>query len=104
MNRWWGYAHTEKRLDRSICNGSDDIQVESWISASWKFGVCMNWHLFDYKIYMEECERNMADALAQTAAILTPRRIEAFNYVFGQHMCANRLDLIFIADIEDVVN
>ncbi|CAL0324454.1 unnamed protein product [Lupinus luteus] len=41
---------------------------------------------------------------AQTASILTPGRIEAFNAVFGQHMRANRLDLISIADIENVVN
>lgn len=31
-------------------------------------------------------------------------RIEAFNSLFGQHMRANRLDLISIADIENAVN
>lgn len=31
-------------------------------------------------------------------------RIEAFNSLFGQHMRANRLDLIAIADIENVIN
>jgi hypothetical protein len=31
-------------------------------------------------------------------------RIEAFNTLFGQHMRANRLDLISITDIEDVIN
>ncbi|RDX77410.1 DNA replication licensing factor MCM3, partial [Mucuna pruriens] len=41
---------------------------------------------------------------AQTAVRLTPERIEAFNSQFGQHMRANRLDLISIADIEDVIN
>ncbi|WVZ23420.1 hypothetical protein V8G54_001964 [Vigna mungo] len=35
---------------------------------------------------------------------LTPERIEAFNSLFGQHMRANRLDLIAIADIENVIN
>ncbi|XP_020232933.1 DNA replication licensing factor MCM3 [Cajanus cajan] len=41
---------------------------------------------------------------AQTADSLTPERIEAFNSLFGQHMRANRLDLISIADVEDVIN
>ncbi|KAL2343669.1 hypothetical protein Fmac_004954 [Flemingia macrophylla] len=41
---------------------------------------------------------------AQTADRLTPERIEAFNSLFGQHMRANRLDLISISDIEDVIN
>ncbi|KAJ1387341.1 P-loop containing nucleoside triphosphate hydrolase [Sesbania bispinosa] len=40
----------------------------------------------------------------QSAASLTPERIEAFNSLFGQHMRANRLDLISIADIEGVIN
>jgi len=31
-------------------------------------------------------------------------RIEAFNSLFGQHMRANRLDLIAIADLENVIN
>ena len=31
-------------------------------------------------------------------------RIEAFNSLFGQHMRANRLDLISVADIENAVN
>lgn len=31
-------------------------------------------------------------------------RIEAFNSLFGQHMRANHLDVISIADIENVVN
>ena len=31
-------------------------------------------------------------------------RIEAFNSLFGQHMRANHLDLISVADIENVVN
>ncbi|BAT74142.1 hypothetical protein VIGAN_01174800 [Vigna angularis var. angularis] len=35
---------------------------------------------------------------------LTPARIEAFNSLFGQHMRANRLDLIAIADLENVIN
>ncbi|KAI9084455.1 hypothetical protein K1719_033645 [Acacia pycnantha] len=35
---------------------------------------------------------------------LSPCRIEAFNSLFGQHMRANRLDLITISDIENVVN
>ncbi|KAI9070750.1 hypothetical protein K1719_047282 [Acacia pycnantha] len=41
---------------------------------------------------------------AQSATGLTPERIEAFNSLFGQHMRANRLDLITISDIENVVN
>ncbi|XP_058731283.1 DNA replication licensing factor MCM3 [Vicia villosa] len=41
---------------------------------------------------------------AQPAIGLTPERIEAFNSLFGQHMRANRLDQISIADIEDVIN
>ncbi|KAL5054703.1 hypothetical protein RYX36_035385 [Vicia faba] len=41
---------------------------------------------------------------AQPALGLTPERIEAFNSLFGQHMRANRLDQISIADIEDVIN
>ncbi|XP_027347323.1 DNA replication licensing factor MCM3 [Abrus precatorius] len=41
---------------------------------------------------------------AQTTVSLTPERIEAFNSLFGQHMRANRLDLISIADVEDVIN
>ncbi|CAI8617765.1 unnamed protein product [Vicia faba] len=41
---------------------------------------------------------------AQPAVGLTPERIEAFNSLFGQHMRANRLDQISIADIEDVIN
>ncbi|KAK7399782.1 hypothetical protein VNO78_10973 [Psophocarpus tetragonolobus] len=40
----------------------------------------------------------------QAAVELTPERIEAFNSLFGQYMRANRLDLISIADIEDVIN
>ncbi|KAK2383744.1 Minichromosome maintenance (MCM2/3/5) family protein [Trifolium repens] len=40
----------------------------------------------------------------QPAVGLTPERIEAFNTLFGQHMRANRLDLISITDIEDVIN
>lgn len=31
-------------------------------------------------------------------------RTEAFNSLFGQHMRANHLDVISIADIENVVN
>lgn len=31
-------------------------------------------------------------------------RTEAFNSLFGQHMRANRLDLISIADVEAVIN
>ncbi|KAI4298248.1 hypothetical protein L6164_031829 [Bauhinia variegata] len=34
----------------------------------------------------------------------SPERIEAFNSLFGQHMRANRLDLISIAELENVVN
>ncbi|XP_057420051.1 DNA replication licensing factor MCM3-like [Lotus japonicus] len=41
---------------------------------------------------------------APSAVSLTPERIEAFNSRFGQHMRANRLDQISIADIEDVTN
>ncbi|CAL5213813.1 unnamed protein product [Lathyrus oleraceus] len=41
---------------------------------------------------------------AQPAVGLTPERIEAFNSLFGQHMRANRLDQISIADIKDVIN
>ncbi|KAK7319283.1 hypothetical protein RJT34_04002 [Clitoria ternatea] len=40
----------------------------------------------------------------QSTVSLTPERIEAFNSLFGQHMRANRLDLISIADVEDVIN
>ncbi|MED6192330.1 hypothetical protein PIB30_009139 [Stylosanthes scabra] len=39
----------------------------------------------------------------QSAASLTPERIEAFNSLFGQHMRGNRLDVISIADIESVI-
>lgn len=35
---------------------------------------------------------------------LSSCRIEAFNSLFGQHMRANHLDLISIADIENIVN
>ncbi|XP_045826887.1 DNA replication licensing factor MCM3 [Trifolium pratense] len=45
-----------------------------------------------------------ASAAPQPAVGLTPERIEAFNTLFGQHMRANRLDLISITDIEDVIN
>ncbi|OVA03634.1 Mini-chromosome maintenance [Macleaya cordata] len=41
---------------------------------------------------------------AQPAPAITPERMEAFRSVFGQHMLANHLDLISIADIEEVVN
>lgn len=41
---------------------------------------------------------------AQTAVGLTPARIEAFDSLFGQHMRANRLDIISVADIETVIN
>ncbi|XP_004504687.1 DNA replication licensing factor MCM3 [Cicer arietinum] len=41
---------------------------------------------------------------AQSAVGLTPERTEAFNSLFGQHMRANRLDLISIADVEAVIN
>ncbi|XP_028754886.1 DNA replication licensing factor MCM3 [Neltuma alba] len=41
---------------------------------------------------------------AQSGTGLTPERIEAFNSLFGQHMRANRLDLISISDIENVIN
>nr|AAN73053.2 mini-chromosome maintenance protein MCM3 [Pisum sativum] len=41
---------------------------------------------------------------APPAVGLTPERIEAFNSLFGQHMRANPLDQISIADIEDVIN
>ncbi|MCL7030182.1 hypothetical protein MKW94_000113 [Papaver nudicaule] len=40
----------------------------------------------------------------QAAPALSPERIEAFDSVFGQHMRANHLDFISIADIENVVN
>ncbi|KAL1366353.1 hypothetical protein HN51_014191 [Arachis hypogaea] len=40
---------------------------------------------------------------AQSAASLTPERIEAFNSLFGQHMRGNRLDVISIADLETVI-
>lgn len=30
--------------------------------------------------------------------------MEAFNSIFGQHMRANRLDLITITELEDIVN
>lgn len=30
--------------------------------------------------------------------------MEAFNSVFGQHMRANRLDLITITELEEIVN
>ncbi|XP_026399734.1 DNA replication licensing factor MCM3 homolog 2-like [Papaver somniferum] len=40
----------------------------------------------------------------QSTHTLSPERIEAFGSVFGQHMRANHLDLISIADIENVVN
>ncbi|XP_059440284.1 DNA replication licensing factor MCM3 isoform X1 [Corylus avellana] len=39
-----------------------------------------------------------------TQSAFSQERIEAFNSLFGQHMRANRLDLISIADIENVVN
>ncbi|KAF9590057.1 hypothetical protein IFM89_030369 [Coptis chinensis] len=35
---------------------------------------------------------------------ISPERVEAFGTTFGQHMRANHLDLISIADIEQVVN
>ncbi|KAF5194125.1 Dna replication licensing factor mcm3 [Thalictrum thalictroides] len=35
---------------------------------------------------------------------ISPERVEAFGSAFGQHMRANHLDLISIADIEQVVN
>ncbi|KAK0578237.1 hypothetical protein LWI29_007287 [Acer saccharum] len=38
------------------------------------------------------------------AVNVSPQRTEAFNTIFGQHMRANRLDLINIADLEEVVN
>ncbi|MED6196078.1 MCM DNA helicase complex subunit [Stylosanthes scabra] len=41
--------------------------------------------------------------VTQSAASLTPERIEAFNSLFGQHMRGNRLDVISIADIESVI-
>ncbi|XP_041028866.1 DNA replication licensing factor MCM3 [Juglans microcarpa x Juglans regia] len=41
---------------------------------------------------------------AQSAADVSRERIEAFNSLFGQHMRTNRLDLISIADIENVIN
>ncbi|PON50787.1 DNA replication licensing factor Mcm [Trema orientale] len=40
----------------------------------------------------------------QAAGDLSPERIEAFNSLFGQHMRANRLDLISIDGIEEAVN
>ncbi|XP_031389786.1 DNA replication licensing factor MCM3 [Punica granatum] len=42
--------------------------------------------------------------VGQSATILSQERLEAFNTIFGQHMRANRLDMISIADIERTVN
>lgn len=36
--------------------------------------------------------------------LLLACRMEAFNSVFGQHMRANRLDLITITELEEIVN
>ncbi|KAL5577199.1 hypothetical protein UlMin_018898 [Ulmus minor] len=44
------------------------------------------------------------DPPAQSAAELSPDRVEAFNSLFGQHMRTNRLDYISIDDIESAVN
>ncbi|KAJ7968909.1 DNA helicase [Quillaja saponaria] len=41
---------------------------------------------------------------AHSASAPSPERTEAFNTLFGQHMRANRLELISVADIENVVN
>ncbi|TXG48148.1 hypothetical protein EZV62_027442 [Acer yangbiense] len=56
-------------------------------------------------------ERSTADAMevdespaGEYAVNVSPQRTEAFNTIFGQHMRANRLDLINIADLEEVVN
>lgn len=35
---------------------------------------------------------------------VSPQRMEAFNSVFGQHMRANRMDLITITELEEIVN
>ncbi|KAI9198885.1 hypothetical protein LWI28_023774 [Acer negundo] len=43
-------------------------------------------------------------AAGESAVNVSAERIEAFNTLFGQHMRANRLDLINIADLEEVVN
>ncbi|KAK0578521.1 hypothetical protein LWI29_011626 [Acer saccharum] len=56
-------------------------------------------------------ERSTADVMevdespaGEYAVNVSPQRTEAFNTIFGQHMRANRLDLINIADLEEVVN
>ncbi|KAL4627517.1 hypothetical protein ACB092_05G170900 [Castanea dentata] len=58
-----------------------------------------------------DVEGPMTDAMevddppaAQSAVNVSQERIEAFNSLFGQHMRANHLDLISVADIENVVN
>ncbi|KAL5771992.1 hypothetical protein ACOSQ2_011916 [Xanthoceras sorbifolium] len=43
-------------------------------------------------------------AAGESAVNVSPQRMEAFNTIFGQHMRANRLDFINIADLEEVVN
>ncbi|XP_021723111.1 DNA replication licensing factor MCM3 homolog 2-like [Chenopodium quinoa] len=40
----------------------------------------------------------------QSAINISPERVEAFNSIFGQHMRANYLDVITIADIDRVIN
>lgn len=40
----------------------------------------------------------------QSAINISPERVEAFDSIFGQHMRANRLDVISIADIVRVIN
>ncbi|KAK4770835.1 hypothetical protein SAY87_031367 [Trapa incisa] len=42
--------------------------------------------------------------VGQSASALSQERVKAFNTIFGQHMRANRLDIISVADIEKVIN
>ncbi|KAK0579551.1 hypothetical protein LWI29_027895 [Acer saccharum] len=59
-----------------------------------------------------DMERTTTDAMdvdespaaGESAVNVSAERVEAFNTLFGQHMRANRLDLINIADLEEVVN
>nr|XP_048317854.1 DNA replication licensing factor MCM3-like [Ziziphus jujuba var. spinosa]XP_048317855.1 DNA replication licensing factor MCM3-like [Ziziphus jujuba var. spinosa]XP_048317856.1 DNA replication licensing factor MCM3-like [Ziziphus jujuba var. spinosa] len=44
------------------------------------------------------------DPPVQSASAISSERIKAFKYLFGQHMCLNRLEWISIEDIEKVIN
>ncbi|XP_077250981.1 DNA replication licensing factor MCM3-like [Tasmannia lanceolata] len=53
---------------------------------------------------VDDSSAAQADPAAQPDRDISAERVETFNTIFGQHMATNRLDLISIMEIEQIIN